>query len=87
MNKNVATFLSEALQWDGIEHDVRDDYSGRGMYGDTTCGIVLDNPLELIGASIRYILETQIELEEIPDDFSETTNLQTDNMGLRHIVY
>ena len=35
-----AEAIAEALQDEGIEAEVHEDYSGRGMYGESTAGVV-----------------------------------------------
>lgn len=39
MDKVIAMALHEALEDQGCEVSFRDDYSGRGMYGQDTCAI------------------------------------------------
>ena len=41
--KNIVKKLSE----NGIEVELREDYSGRGMYGRTTAGVILENAWSL----------------------------------------
>jgi hypothetical protein len=43
MTKTKATNASKKLNSNGIEADVRDNYSGRGMYGAETYAVVINN--------------------------------------------
>jgi len=56
--------------------DVRENYSGRGMYGKTCIGIVYNGPLTLVGAAC---IEVGMDYGDIPT--------RTDSMGLSTIVY
>lgn len=84
MTKEQADFLTEALSYCGVDHDVRDDYSGRSMYGKTTSGVVVDSPLEVIGAVVGYMKSlTENELKDVPDFGA----LKIDNMARQVILY
>ena len=60
-----------ALEFAKSEDDLRENYSGRGMYGSTCYGIVTDDPEELIDRAIELGLRGEC----------------TDSMGLSTIVY
>ena len=93
MTKEQSDFLQSVAENAGIEIDVRDTYSGRCMYGRTTFAVVVDNPLNLLGAIsgyIRDVSETDNEAgtiscegKEIPD-FDE---LRQDSMGMGSVIY
>ena len=82
MIKEHAEFFKEALDNDGIEVELRDDYSGRSMYGKTTFAVVTDNISDVIPALLRQVQE---DPESAPD-FS-IFKLRQDNMGLSVILY
>lgn len=67
--KQIVKFLEE----DDAEVSLREGYSGRGMYGKTTAGIVVDT----IG--FVYYAMGRLGLEFV--------ELREDNMGLSYIVY
>lgn len=67
--KQIVEFLEE----EGDEAELREEYSGRGMFGKTTTGIVIDT----IGFVYYAMGRLQLEF----------AHLRTDNMGLRMIVY
>lgn len=74
MNIDTAREIVKTLKSDGFdEAELREEYSGRGMYGKTTAGIVIDT----IG--FVYYAMGRLNLEFV--------ELREDNMGLRMIVY
>lgn len=85
MTKEQANFFKEALVNDDLETEndiIRENYSGRGMYGKTTFAIVTDSVSDLIPALLR---QAQEDPESMPD-FS-TFVLRQDNMGLGIVLY
>ena len=56
----------ETLAGEGWEASVRPDYSGRGMFGQTTPAIVTGAPGAMVGWAISRVL-----VESDPDDGSE----------------
>jgi hypothetical protein len=92
MTKEMAEFLQAASENAGNECDIREDYSGRGMYGKTTHGVVVDSVTQLLADVIQHVRENIGETEdgtltwdggEIPDPDS----FRTDNMAMQTIVY
>jgi hypothetical protein len=74
--------------------DFRDDYSGRGMYGDLCCGVVCESyEREALVNSIAESLcadEMGSDYEDGDlEDYAEDVGAQmsADNMGLRAIYY
>lgn len=103
MNIDTAKFINGAFAHAGNEGcDIREEYSGRGMFGKTTPALVVDNPGDVLPICLGYIKD---RLEEIVDlggddamialrsyvqalpDFAEMASLRTDSMGLRTVVY
>jgi len=83
MIKEHAEFFKEALDNDGVYPiEIRDNYSGRGMYGKTTFAVVVDSVCDLIPALLR---QAQEDPESIPD--VSTFTLRQDNMGLGVVLY
>lgn len=83
MTKEQANFFKEALDNDDIYPvEIRDDYSGRAMYGETTFAIITDSICELIPSLLR---QAQEDPDSMPD-FSDF-NLQQDSMGLGIVLY
>jgi len=73
---------------------IRDDYSGRAMYGEKVYGVVFDDFREFTQALVNatYTLAEDVfsktvdeeDAEKIMDDFR---SLRTDSMGRSLIVY
>jgi hypothetical protein len=61
---------------------IRDDYSGRGMYGTTTTGIVCESIEEFIKACVAATLDEPENMEEFLYE-----DIRSDNMGLDIIFY
>jgi len=83
MTKEHAQFFKSALEYDGEECDLREDYSGRGMMGKQTCGIVFSGPTILMASVLTYIKENEIPHSQIPD----LEIIKVDNMGMDVIWY
>ena len=75
MNMNEKIYIVECLASEygvfGYDEPLRDNYSGRCMYGATCFGIVTDDPEGLIEAAIEAGLK----------------GARTDSMGFDTIVY
>jgi hypothetical protein len=74
------TQIIETLEDAGLsEDDIRDDYSGRGMYGRECFGFV---------GSDRDLIRFVVGLARVTDeDYDWLANVCTDNMGLSTIYY
>ena len=87
MTKEQANFLVRATEYAGNQEiDLRDSYSGRGMYGKTTYGVVVSSLPMLFVDTIQYIKEFGEDskfIEEIPD----FDDFRTDNMARDIIIY
>lgn len=94
---DVITAAVRLLQDDGYEAELCADYSGRGMYGDTTAGIVTDTD---IGRVNQYVRLATLECLEQKDDQTEHVShrdmlvkcskyelRRSDNMGRDYIYY
>ena len=83
MTKEHCQFFKQALEYCGEEANVREDYSGRGMFGRTTFGIVFSGTTILMECVLTYIKETEADLSELPD----LPSIRQDNMGRDTIWY
>lgn len=87
MNKEVAEKLVEVGQDEGLETELREDYSGRGMFGDKTAAVCTAT----LGDIILCFTLCGIDME--PDSLllDELTNaarrLRWDSMGRGVVVY
>lgn len=78
----------------GLELNIREEYSGRGMFGKKTAGVVFDSLNDLLQSVAHAAAETAIEDFEEHDgdesmqDFMEGLEIKgQDNMGMSSIVY
>ncbi len=85
MDLKLAQAMQEAMTDCGYSCEIREGYSGRGMYGGETTGIVIDNITQLLESLIEaaYVL---VDEDEGPI-FDVTGDIRTDSMGLSMIVY
>ena len=66
---------------------VREAYSGRGMYGRETAGVVFDSLGKLL-AAVAHATECMITDEDDAGDLiSDLEKCRTDNMGRDTILY
>lgn len=83
MEKTKLEIFREAAEWlsdGGFETEVRDDYSGRGMYGRTCPAIVTDAPPTFVGFAVGLACEDMVDVHDmIP--------AREDSMGLRRVFY
>ena len=75
---------------DYTEKDVYiiEEYSGRGMYGDTTTGLVVPS----VNVLIQYTIMFAPELSEIHDEddiysFETINELHIDSLGRSYLIY
>jgi hypothetical protein len=92
MKLATAEKLKDLIDDMGIEDEVRvnEDYSGRGMYGDTTAGVVVNDPISIIQVMAQYALDADgIELDDEDHEFLNDikSGFRTDSMGYDTIVY
>lgn len=71
----------------GIEVDVRIDYSGRGMYGATCVGFVLQNRVPYIFALANAIADVTIVDGNQTEYDQIVAATEQDDMGLDTIIY
>lgn len=94
MDKKLAETLVQVCEDDGLDVSLRESYSGRGMYGDDTVGVVLRD------ADVTDILKAVINNatcfvaeEEEPVEFFDLSEMftchgfKTDSMGKGMIIY
>jgi hypothetical protein len=96
MTIEFAKFLADATNHCGSQDvDVRENYSGRAMYGSETAAVVVDNVSLLLPDVVQYIKETaeamtdsdaKTFIEGLPD-CSEMGQLRTDSMGRGVVIY
>ncbi len=79
---------------ENVEGEFRDDYSGRGMYGASCPGLVVDDYRQALQFAIQLVRQgTEFEEdEEKRDNYLDlveelVAKLNTDSMGLGIIIY
>jgi len=91
MNIKLAQFFKEASDYCGNQEcKIHEDYSGRGMFGRSTVGIVLNNPNVLTTDVLQFLSEeAQHDMDHLCDlsEIDFTGALRSDNMGLQTILY
>ena len=92
MKLATAEKLRDLIDDMNIEDEVRvnEDYSGRGMYGKTTSGIVVNDPMSIIKVMAQYALDADgIELDDNDHEFLNDIKcgFSTDSMGYDTIIY
>jgi uncharacterized NAD-dependent epimerase/dehydratase family protein len=86
MNRNLAETLAEALEEKGCSARVRGGYSGRGMLGEQTTAIVVEDfcgEADIISAVIE---NAEIFVEEGESKYPRA-NLRMDAMGKGLVIY
>jgi len=81
MELEIAKALAELMESHGIDVDLRETYSGRFMYGETTAGLVIPRVVDLI----QFVWNNMAELVEM--NLPDMSELRSDNMARSMIVY
>ena len=82
MTQEQVEFLASVCEAYDIEHDIRDNYSGRGMYGKTTHAIVVPNTITLLVCAVNHTKTLVSEGKPVPD----MEGFSQDNMGRDSII-
>jgi len=71
-----------------IEVELRENYSGRGMYGENTSGIVVDSMNEFLRGLGEYLKTAdESDLDKIKEIGAAIKRIKTDSMGYSIIIY
>jgi hypothetical protein len=92
MKIEQAKFLQRVTEDQGNQEcDIRESYSGRGMYGRETVGIVVDSLPQLLTDVLNYvnsnIQDDPFMVEWGGDEVPHFNQFSTDNMGRSMILY
>lgn len=82
MKKELAEAICNACNC-----EIYEDYSGRGMYGDTTTGIVVKSEISLITDILRNLRDISEQLDEANIKSIDIRNLCIDSLGHDVIIY
>lgn len=87
MKAHQADLISEALV--GVaDVEEREDYSGKGMYGKTTIGLVVNlSPDEIKKEIVKYYSNDNINPYAMIMSVGEILSFRSDNLGLGYIIY
>jgi hypothetical protein len=84
MDRLVAKTIVEACHNFGLEAELYEDYSGRGMYGLETTGVVLSCSLEDVICAL--IDQAELFCPSCGDN-TPLPRLKSDDLGLHTIIY
>jgi hypothetical protein len=101
MKIEIAEIIVNAAEEIGLDMSLRENYSGRGMFGKTTTGIIYNSEgdlLQAVGCAAANLKQAELEAPNYRDD-SDTKTLTVeeflnairrtsrDNMGHSGIIY
>ena len=88
MTQQEAQFLVECSDFSGNDATLREDYSGRGMMGKTTFGVVVDHPLQLLNDVLQYVKDNFEDSKEyVGMEIPDFASFKFDSMGRQMIIY
>lgn len=82
MTKVQAEFIKLAMGACEEECNVREGYSGRGMYGKRTWAVVVPSVLTVLGAVTNWFIHEDTDGYQIP----QLDDLSVDHMGRDSVV-
>ena len=87
METRTAEKIADFAQQNGADVNHHEDYSGRGMYGSTTDGVV-GSLSDIVAGAVAYAgdLDPGNDFEEIEELVTTFSNMRTDNMGRSDII-
>jgi len=92
MKEQIAKAIVKASTTLGLDLELRDSYSGRGMYGSTTVAVVGDQreflrALCFAAANIEEDTKDDEDPVYLDDFMDEVGSLRTDNMGRTALIW
>lgn len=89
MTAATAKLLTAAMDRLGIVYSVREDYSGRGMFGQVTTGLVVNHVSHVLAAAVEAgrRLGADEEDETARDMAHDLRHIRTDNLALDIVIY
>lgn len=90
MKAELANFLVEAGNNNGMDCRIYEKYAGRSMYGQTTTGVVIDGGgigdlMLAVISEMDYVSDEK--REELSELAGKMQKLNWDNLGLGTIIY
>jgi hypothetical protein len=92
MKREVAELIVEH----GYDMEIYEDYSGRGMFGDTTTGVVCDSLRDFLAAVSEKFYEMILDAKDLGEDYDtedakvlmeNVGRIRLDNLGTSLIIY
>ena len=82
--ENIKELIREYCENEGLNY--RDDYSGRGMFGEKCIGITCENSLDVLCRLFTYLVDSDEELDgcDVQNALGEP---KQDSMGMGSILY
>lgn len=89
MEQDLAELICEALHNESESYEIRYDYSGRGMYGKETTGIVVECSLATVLAIVisNAGLFCTTDSEGLYEPSFDARDICQDSMGQSTIIY
>lgn len=86
MKLETAQLLSDKAQQIGVYAELRERYSGRGMSGRETAGVVVEDRDDIANLAIMVVADMEDGADK--DNFiANIANRRWDNMGKGYICY
>lgn len=87
MDMELAEMIIEAMENNGYDAELRSDYSGRGMYGKSTHGVIIECGIGAAMAAIINNADIFVDAWGNPFFDKSIELIRSDNMGLGNILY
>lgn len=90
MNKQMAKLLVASGEELGLDMELREDYSGRGMYGSTTAAVVAGSTAEIVAAAFgagSAAVTMEEDGKRLDFNTDDLLRLRQDAMGRGIVVY
>ena len=87
MKESIIKRIEEAANELGFEVEVRDEYSGRGMFGETAHAIVMNDENDFYVAAISVAFKIDNDTEESDDFIQDMQDITFDSMGSSIVAY
>lgn len=86
MDMELAEMIIEAMENNGHEAELRSDYSGRGMYGKSTHGVVIECGIGIAMAAVISNADIFVD-DDDGEPIFVIESIRSDSMGLGTILY
>ena len=87
MDMELAEMIIEAMENNGLDAELRSNYSGRGMYNTSTHGVVIECGIGAVMAAIINNAYIFVYEDGEPICLKPIEAIRSDSMGLGNILY